>query len=287
MKRLIFLFALACSCTATFAQRIHFTDTSNYWKVISFDPDRAIGSQMWHFAGNVLQGSVVREDTVTHKVYAISNHAPDYDTNEHLVYDYKLQMGDTIKTHYARHVVTAIDSIQMNGSWYKLWDMHGIWADSVASTGMMLTDYKVLEGLGCLSTPMFPDFPFTFEIYGEVVCFENKSIRPTFSSNPIYYFDNTASCTKSFGLSVANVGLNVAQPALYPNPVNEATRLYLPANFEGAVTITKVDGSVVYSQEIKGGNSILIADKITAPGLYFYRTNDSKTGSTASGKFIK
>ncbi len=287
MKRLILLLVITCASAATFAQKIHFSDTSNYWKVISFDPDHAISSDMWHFTGNVLNGSVVREDTVTHKVYAISTHAPDYDTNEHLLYDYNLQLGDTIKTHYARHIVSALDSIQINGIWHKVWDFQGVWGDTAASTGNMLAGYKVLEGVGCLSTPMFPDFPFGFEVYGEVVCFENKGNKPTFSSNPIYYFDNTASCTKSFGLGVGNVAAANAQPVLFPNPVTEATLLYLPANFEGTVSIVSVAGRVVYKQQITGQTSITIAEKITAPGMYFYHITDSKTGSTTNGKFVK
>ena len=153
--------------------------------------------------------------------------------------------------------------------------------------GEMLTDYTVLEGVGCLYGPMFPDFPFTFEIGTELVCFENRGIKPTFSSNPAPYFDNTSSCTSSFGLAVNSVAANDMEIMVSPNPVTAASALYLPGRFNGTVTITTFDGKLLYTRQINAENSVNIGDKISLPGMYLYRIIDADTGQVTTGKMVK
>ncbi len=293
MKIFFLLLALSGIFNSSFAQKVHFSDTSNAWKVVLFDPDHAIAVDNYHFSGDSLYGygfssvaSVIREDTTTHKVYAISSNYADHDTTEHLLYDFSMGMGDTIKTHFARHYVTAIDSIQVNGVWHKKWQLKGCWMDTSMHITEMLADYSVLEGIGSLYGPRFPDYPFFFEIGSQLVCFENKGSKPALSSSPSYYFNNTTSCTNSFGLGVHNLLQSSAQLSVYPNPVNAETSIYFPADFSGACTLYNITGCVVFKEQVNTG-ALKIGGQITSPGLYFYMATDYKTGSVVSGKLVK
>lgn len=289
MKCIIALCLLAVSWNTAYSQKIHFSDTSNRWKVILFNPDGAIGEDYCHLAGNLLNyygtTSSIREDTIANKVYIITSVYPDYDTSEYLLYDFNLIVGDTLKTRYAHHYISSIDTITVNGTLQKTWLLKGCWKDS-AKHFDVLNDYYVIEGIGCLNSPQFPDYPFTFEVGSELVCFENRGIKPTLSHNPSYYFDNTTSCDNSFGLWI-HTPHNVINVQIFPNPINELTGVIFPIKFNGIITITNLNGNIITREVVNNTTEINIGRKIELPGVYFYNIIDVSNGKAQNGMLVK
>jgi hypothetical protein len=279
----------------SFGQKIHFTDTTNVWHGYIWDDwdipyysspftENYIGDTIIHGTAYktlnsfMLGVSYIREDTVSKKVYAIRPIAGT-DTAEKLLYDYKLNVGDTFKTSSPFFYVTAIDSVIINSIWHKTWHFHSDFRD-----------YDVIEGIGstiCTCLPLN-----TAIIGGEaainLTCFNNDGTTPPLSKKIGPYFDNTTSCSVVLVPLSVNKTINKNElSSIFPNPIDETSKITLPYTISsGEISVSNDIGQTIINTSFQNKEELLIGDKIQTPGIYFYRVMDNQRGQVFSGKFM-
>ena len=190
------------------AQKIRFTDHRNSWKTAADGAD-CVYANRYYFYGTdtTIHGNrynrmltrsefspsdcidflfeypgdfYIREDTIANKVYYLSyNVIFSPDTFDHILYDYTLNVGDSIAYGpYGIHTmdsVTGIDSIFISGIKYKIFHLQNM---AGYGTGF----YTIVEGLGCTGSPILPTFFVAcFEYEERVLCFNQNSYYPPFN----------------------------------------------------------------------------------------------------------
>lgn len=295
---LILLFALATF--SSFGQKIRFTDSTNVWEILNIVTDATTGPfagyELLNDTGSLIFDSkkyrrislsYVIEDTINNKVFIryFNTMTGSLDTSDELLYDYNWAVGDTVRYfhpgwHSSVYWVAAIDSTQINSIWYKVWHFEG--------SG---PSYNVIEGIGCTNKFDYPVNPYPpFEFSSQLICFSNQ--RATYPlSNPIsswgvlgdIYLNNTTSCDNPLGIK----DVSKHKTELYPNPIDNTTKIAFPYNVSGSLIILNVIGQAVVNLPFTNKNELLIGDKITSPGLYYYRMTDEQGGKVFSGKFVK
>jgi len=299
MKRGLLIAVLSFLYISSFGQKIHFSDSTNLWhwytwsSAIIFTPyyyddiyldDTLIYGTNYKILDHDWTTVFIREDTVVRKVFTINSSTPDTDTTEQLLYDYTLNLGDTFRTHHSVHFVSAIDSVLINSIWHKTWHLHGFSTDI---TGSFLNDYDVIEGIGCVNDPCFPIWPFTFETETDLSCFSNRGTTPPLSHMVGPYFNNITSCSFTFGLSIYNVAAITNAAQLYPNPIDNTSKIVFPYSISsGDLVIINDIGQAVINMPIQNKEEVLIGDKIKVPGIYYYRVTDNLSGQVFSGKIL-
>ena len=230
MKRifLISLFMIVVSGTFSFGQKIKFSDSTNVWEMLRCSFDVNVTCQRVenardtgrYWTDTVFNGksyfrihssdllNFYREDTINKKVFIryYNTIFGTLDTVDEILYDYKWQLGDTVRYHQMGYMSTVawvsnIDSTQISGMWYKVW--HFYVTDSVSHP--ILANYSVIEGIGCTNGLTFPVNSLQaapwWEISLQLICFSNSGVSPHLS-NPVsthgisgsVNFDNNFSC---------------------------------------------------------------------------------------------
>jgi len=310
MKRPLLISLLIFLSFLSFGQKIHLTDSTNSWTFLSISEGPGgpyIYSDQEYYSGDTVvngnkyrkfSGSCLREDTNTHKVY-LNTLYPD--STDILLYDYNLQVDDTlsfgVNTSGSGHDTSSswvilIDSTQINGLWYKIWYFKGYYMPAVTYDPYY---YTVIEGIGCINGI---GFPLDKELqYGnpseQLTCFENNgTIYPLSKPVPDYglissydfNFDNATSCEK---LGVNQINSRSKTCSLFPNPINESSKIVLPYNItSGSLVIVNDVGQEIINMPFQNKEELLIGDQIKVPGIYCYRVRDNQSGATFSGKFV-
>ncbi len=302
MKGLMLIILAIYFSTATLAQKIHFTDTSNVWKELgifstggpvdfqystyTFIQDTTIDSihyKRFNFESGYGGGSCsfFREDTILKKVYVRQYHFDTIRDTDIVLMDYNLNVGDTFSGSYFdtiykfRYVVAGIDSTLINSVWHKVWhfsrDLGGYysyWCD-------------VVEGIGCIQNPTYMLEPIG--VRGEysyyMYCFSNSGTTPLLSPR-VSFLDNSSSCNTFPHLNTNQMRLNVEKITIYPNPTTNRITISTSDRIT-TVAINNLMGQTIYSQlynspEVK----IDVADLPT--GMYFIKINGSEVS-----KFVK
>ncbi|MBL7682624.1 MAG: T9SS type A sorting domain-containing protein [Flavipsychrobacter sp.] len=259
----------------TYGQKIRFTDTVNSWKIkLSAGQPAFSNYQLRYYDGTVTQKGfdytniknlgLCREDTLLNKVYIIK----PGDTVEKLLYDYNLQVGDTLVYHFfslphnAAGVVAKKDSILIAGNYYKKWELNNL-APYIYTT-------TILEGIGVLVWG-------TFEQGKETVCFKRDEIMI-----PVDYYITSFSCA----LDVNNINTNNKAVTISPNPANQYSNINFPYTIQaGTLTITDILGRKLVSKSIFNQTAIPIGE-LPAAGVYFYTITDNNNNQSFTGKFI-
>ena len=291
------------------AQKIRFCDTSNKWSHPFCDWGTGTpsiwcsGSSSWYVEDTVISGinyhqihtnnpasqstiAVVREDTLLNKVYFRLLYAVD--TTEHILYDYNLDVGDTLKIDFQgkhfRYKIDALDSVQMAGLYYKRWQ---------TTTG--LGRMYLIEGIGTNMTPMAVIYPNTFENSNQLQCFSNNGLRhrckpstPVMNPQPNSpnFFDNDSSCVK-YSAPPDEVGSlqSGSKPRIVPNPGGKEAMLILPSTTgHYSLTIRDVVGRVVSTVRQSCAQQQPIGTLLQTEGLYFYSLQ-LENGQRLSGRF--
>ena len=226
----------------------------------------------------------VREDSTAGMVYF---RYPALDTIEHLLYNYNLNLGDSINYDYVGansfvDSLASVDSIVINGTYHKLF-----YFVAKYPLGVSYRSYIVLEGIGCLDNPFYPVISGCFEYSEGLSCFSQSGWYPmipteldTFELNYYtcwgeYYFRNSCS------LSVSEVDATTGN-TLFPNPASNHIIVDL-GNEVGSNEILVYDltGKCIYSSNWMGSKmrfeinttnwidglyfvNILIADKVNS-----------------------
>ena len=226
-------------------------------------------SGYWHPQGMPYDGAnyysdsckgAFREDTVLKKVFYV----PPYSSTETLLYDFNLNIGDTLPVTYSNHsssvTVTSIDSVLMGSDYRKL-----IWLSMERESGMYAF---IVEGMGA-SYGMLNDFVPWFESGSYLRCFS--------VNNQTLYSDTNFTC-------VFNVGFQELEKQNYslvisPNP---ATNQFTISNKQFPIKeieihdvlgqrITNLASPEVSGPSHSGEGSASIDISELAPGIYFVR----------------
>jgi hypothetical protein len=295
MKKAILILLLALATLSSFGQKIRFTDSTNVWtwyqfgcggddhvwKYVSrYGGDSTVNSTTYKKLYNYnigLYPTLVREDTITKKVIFLHT-----DSTEKILYDYNLQMGDTFASIRTAHIVDSVDSVEINGIPYKYWHLH----DTALSGLSPFADYFFIEGVGCTNEPLYPINPYFFEDCFVLTCFTNKGTLPLLTHKVPPHFDNDTSCTLTFGLDINNPARN-KKVNLYPNPIDNSCKIVFLYNLSGNILLLNSIGQIIVNLPFTNENELLIGDKITVSGLYYYRVTDEQNGKVFSGKFVR
>ncbi len=289
------LVVLMCFKHEAKAQKIHFCDTTNKW--VCFDHSYAeltnyrflceyssdtimVNNYVYQRAGGAYGTMYIREDTLAGKVYCITDSSWfPYDSSEMVLYDYNLHVGDTVKRPLQNntiiHVVSSVDSVMIEGLWYKVWHLESI---------ALGVEYDVIEGIGSDHNPFFPVWPTEFENTDKLLCFSNKGISPIVSPPVAGYFDNVNSCL----LAVPNIKNRVDAASVVPNPITPESKLVFPSEIDaGTITIYNDVGQCVANKSIAHQEYESLGDKVNTAGIYFYRLTDERNKRSFTGKFTK
>jgi hypothetical protein len=298
------------------AQRIHFSDKSNEWKLagIAFgDPGREVSFvfSAAYGADTLISGRTyqcldyykpanerlaLREDTVGGKLY-FRFITPIFqwvvtDTLEHVLFDYNLKVNDSITLAFGKNTFTqgvrSIDSIRLGVHSYRRWHMSG---------------YDFVEALGTPYGPLFPAFPNIFEGGYQLRCFSNEGEQPScspaiplpFAHMPVWtgvkmasYFDNDTSClSQPVTVDIGNGIIEQLPPVPAPNPGGKNMRLWIPSGIQNAIlSIIDPAGRRVIEWRTEGDSEIHIGEYLSIPGIYYYVLQDVTSGRRYKGKLI-
>ncbi len=287
-----FFFFFIVFSSAVFGQKIRFTDTLNRWTYIHASdpapPYAPFFNQFWKYKGDTVVNAVVyrklsctgwappglsliREDIPNGKVYG--KYVVYNDTNERLLFDYNLGLGDTMVTKVLNHrffaVITSVDSVLMNNIWHKVQHFGNV-SDSLQH----YYGFNVTEGIGC-------DYDMLYSAYPHID--EPTSVLCSFTRNSFYYYGTLAGCSLTVG--------DEREPAqkifVCPNPLvsYSAIRFKIPVT-SGRILVYNSVGVLVYEAAINNTNHIPIGAFISTPGQYFYRITDTDKNQSYTGKFI-
>jgi hypothetical protein len=289
---------MLCLTFFTKAQKVHFADTTDIWQVnvpfsgggncyncryeYSYTGMDSSGVYCILKGNNVADSAWIREDTISHKVYAkiIRSSWITPDTDEVLLYDFSLQVGDTFKMAAGingaatfEHIVSSIDTIMVGNIAHKLFHFSGL--------SNPTRPYDVIEGIGCLQGPLHPYFPFLFEERRELYCFSTGGTNPylnpapssvtTFDFTPVGIeerstpFHNINTCSL---LDIEGVK-NLAALSIFPQPASNNVTVKLPPALEtGTAILTDIAGQIIFKRKFSEQKQIIIAHPARA-GIYY------------------
>jgi len=263
-----------------FAQKIHFTDTSNIWKeaiptynapspaivdyyIYSFINDSTIDSFTYQNFGF----GYVREDTLLNKVF-IRDTTGDSDI---VLMNYNLHIGDTFAVGNNLFPVIATDSTLINGVSHKVW---GLLLEATGIYSYSDTIY-IVEGIGCLPHPTYLlwNLSSCIECYEPVMyCFSNKGITPPLIPQ-VAWLDNSTSCIVYS--EVTQLTLNTEAITIYPNPTFDILTIKSSTLPISQIIITNILGQTINCKLNNVNTEHIEADVsgLTA-GIYFIRVNN-------------
>jgi hypothetical protein len=209
----------------------------------------------------------IRENISQRKIYFLP---PTY-TVESLLYDFTLNVGDTIKGYfntYAPIVIQSIDSILIGSQYRKRWNIPPMcgWGGPAP---------RIIEGIG--------------SVFGllELPCGIEKNSRTLecFSQNNRTLYPNYDATTGCVILTTVIEKEDIKNISIFPNPSNGKFQLTLNNLKLNTFEITDVLGNIILRSEIKNETTeIDLSDRST--GIYFVRISNSK-GNFVVKKIVK
>lgn len=302
MKNLVFIFTLLISLSlrgqTSFYHNMpdsgavwnfHFTfycfgtggGFADYYYSITIKGDTIINSQSYHKlnspyaqsfsvgnCGGVLIGynGAFREDTANRKVYYV----PIANSTEQLLYDFNLQVGDTVKGYLQSFLspydtVQSIDSILIGNSYRKRWNINTCY------------DIHLIEGIGS-TYGLYQNSPGCYTDFANyyLTCFQQNSLT--------LYPDTLTNCqliTYSKNLSLEN-----SLTKIFPNPFHSSCEILVPYEFENSEwKIFNSQGTLLYKETKSKNKSFRLNRDNLNNGIYFLQLVNSKGQSTIE-KFV-
>jgi len=226
----------------------------------------------------------IREDSLKRVYYLDKNtvNSPlgnNNDSTEILLYDFSLNIGDTIYmpaiySEDSMQIVESIDSMLIEGQWRKRINFQ--------QTINSISKRTWVEGIGNLKGLFFP-FLFEFENYWILTCYEDNSI---FWTNP-EMTQNGISC---FGVGIEdNTNNSSLSLDIYPNPCTNYIEFSFNKlqNQDFTITIFNSLGKIVMEELIYAvQESFKLNTNSFNSGLYYYRISGNAKG-VGGGRFIK
>lgn len=293
MKNSLLLSIICVLSLQVQAQKISFTDTSNQWRVVDFyfghakiigysisAPNITVDSFTFSkLTSNNRDSILIRTDSTGQKIYArVYNGSIQaagsslINSNEHLLYDFSMQIGDTIQSNGFTNVLTHIDSVLISGQ------IHKVYFYSGGSPQSFENGYTVIEGIGCTRGLLYPLAPVDFEGELRLSCFKTKGTTPTMSKK-VHSFDNDQSCH----LSINEMYNTTTQVKIFPQPAHNQVTITLPQSTTGSISIINTTGQVVYTDDFVD-TELLHINMNNANGIYYYTISDNNTNNVSNGK---
>ena len=214
-----------------------------------------------------------KEDTMFKKVFYI----PSGDSTEHLLYNFNLNLGDSINNtynydslsaYYNSYVMT-VDSILVGNEYRRRLGIGNSWTGT--------TYVYLIEGIGStfgLTEPIAPHF----ESGSELLCFMQNSV-------PVYPDTNYA-CDL-----VSNIGA-YSRPlpgfSIFPNPFNTTTELLFDRQYKSIeVDVYNTTGKLFEHLEYSNCNKIQLVRRTLTDGLYFLRVTLDKNITVTDKVLLK
>ena len=207
-----------------------------------------------------------REDTILKKVYFI----PYWNPNEQLLYDFNLQLGDTLSgVNQGNHTyVGTVDSILIGTDYRR---RLGIVCELFSNNPYVY----LIEGIGSTSGLVEP-MNIPFEGYIVLYCFTQDGIHLYQSSDPHSTCDY---------LSVMEIEPNKSFNTA-PNPFNQSTQITLPQTYRSiTLEVYNIQGQQVAQYQYADCDKIQLQRNHLNSGLYFLKlTGDD--GEVMTGKVV-
>ncbi len=302
------------------AQKIRFSDSTNQWTTLSVNGDGCYFQTSFRYgADTIIHGITyrklfgngsqyfgyhdvcycglpefgsqyyygIREDTIAGLVYYIVSSPGVPDTLEHLLYNYNLNVGDSINYAFGggshTDTVVSMDSTPINGIYHKIFNFQN------KVLGFHLS-YTVLEGVGCTNSPIFPTFfGGCFEYSESLVCFYENGMLPAAHAPINSCAANSPSCTPYFDgnifdnimncgsfLSVKTINKQTTF-AIDPNPATDHIDIISDRPFAPNTSISVYDmtGRCILRTPAEQQNSVSINTGAWADGLYMVIIQDN------------
>lgn len=200
-------------------------------------------------------GTII-DDPADNKVYFISI----YDTTRLLLYDYNLNVGDSLMSNmvFCDRVITDIDTVQIDGIDRRRWHYTGC-----VSAMLPATDEYYIEGIGS-SHGLIEPIGLAL-MRSKLICVQKDGTS---------IFDTGISSL--YGCQLAMAGLNPqeeVQPEIiiYPNPANEIIYIRHDQSNIGSIQIVNQLGQVQTIDPVITSNEIEINIEGLASGIYFVK----------------
>ncbi len=316
MKKII-LFLLLLTSAPAFAQKIHFTDSSNIWvydlpnngdmcpgqTIYSYghdtflhghtyrqliqngmDDGSSFTSSCLHWVYNGYLTLYVREDTTAGIVYSLV----PLETTERILFNFNLRLGDTISNfsdsttviHYSDSVFK-IDSVLVGSFFYKIFHLKTMRNPS----GIGGFDQTIVEGMGTPNFLKIPAYGYWDE-HGEFLrCFSNRGTYPAFNGiwNWAPYkssdtFNNSPGC--------ANLNITPVKPLkdeikITPNPSSSGIS-FSSSHVIHEIIITNISGTAVLRVTPFDKRANISIEHLP-PGLYF---TDIRFGEDGKQRYL-
>lgn len=269
----ILLFLSLSAAVSTSAQKIWFSDTANSWKTVgnstmgcewqrtaTYGPDTMIAGLHYRkidYSLTIVTSSsgctadlgknfYIREDTNNNLVF-YRTLSPS--SQEELLYNYNLNLGDTIQYKISAGVTVAdsvvgIDTILINGLACRVFDFQN-------KEGRGLRAYTVIEGVGCTNNPVFPAFMAAcFEYNENLTCFSQNGLASDFIMRQNYCYTLGGNYTINCDATTVGIADNDTRMApvakIYPNPASSAINIVTESGLQNNVSVYDLSGRKIY-----------------------------------------
>lgn len=195
------------------------------------------------------------------------------------LYDFNLNIGDSVLfnlngMHPEKIPVTAIDSIQLNGEYYK----RVKFAEPILNAFDELNEVWI-EGIGSIHGPLFPNFPRKFSLESP----DSILLTCTYSDNQqVWKNTSYSSCYIKIVLGIETQA--VWDFKIYPNPFSDRITLKSDRKEKFDLTIINSLGQVVRKMKITSINETIDLSELNY-GIYLLSINDKEITKTI--KLIK
>ena len=217
------------------------------------------------FRGTGYQGGI-REDTSSKKVYYIL----PFDSIEALLYDFSLQVGDSVQGYLAQWcwgVVTAIDSAECFGGWRKRWHYE-------TDNGPK----EIIEGIGNVTNGLL-------DIYCTMVGSHQSAFSCFAENNQSVYPNPNGLCRIIDNIPSYQFSDQEVELKIYPNPAGNQLTVS-SSQAISTLEIYNAIGEKVYSSAPGSlAEQILVHCASLPLGIYFVKVIAEE--KTLFGKFIK
>lgn len=205
----------------------------------------------------------IRQNIPDRKVFYV----PTGEATEQLLYDFNLQLGDTVRgfledAFTANDTVIAIDSVLVGNDYRKRWYINSIY------------QIYLIEGIGSASGLLEPSPGMATDFHLASICFIQDGV--------VLYSDLTTACEL-----ITDVGNYEPQTqfTLFPNPATSTLTIQLAAGSgQYAATILNAQGQLVKSSIFNIQRSVFDISSFS-PGIYFLTLDNGE--QTVSRKFVK
>ena len=256
-----------------------FNGTGDEYYSMTFSGDTLINSQAYHklttpyvqsfstlTCGGVSTGykGAIRQDTTVKKVFYV----PPTDTAEQLLYDFTLQVGDTVRgyieafTFPTADIVQSIDSVLVGNTYRKRWNINSCY------------NIHFIEGIGS-TYGLFELTPgcITDQADYSLICFQQNG-------QPLYP-DTTTNC--HLITSINSIDNYSDQIKVFPNPSNGSFTVDFDTTDITEIQLTNLLGNIIMKQQTDKQTQIKI-DNLKS-GIYIL-TIINKDNRSTSRKII-